>query len=136
MILIAIWSPVLEEKEPVRIDKPVSTIDVLPTLLNLFGCNYDSRLLPGKDILSGQPGLVFNTGYDWTSDYGTYIAARSEFTLADGVKEEDLPYNYVEKINAEVANKISYCSSLTYNDYYYHVFGEEYPGNGGKSISN
>ncbi len=133
---LIIWSPVLEEKEPVRIDKPVSTIDVLPTLLNLFGCNYDSRLLPGKDILSGQPGLVFNTGYDWTSDYGTYIAARSEFTLADGVKEEDLPYNYVEKTNAEVANKISYCSSLTYNDYYYHVFGEEYPGNGGKSISN
>ena len=35
-----------------------SNIDVLPTLLNLFGIEYDSRLLMGRDILSNNDGKV------------------------------------------------------------------------------
>ena len=39
-------------KEPIKIEKVCSSLDVLPTVLNLFGIEYDSRLLMGKDILS------------------------------------------------------------------------------------
>ena len=42
--------------EPIEVDTYCSTVDILPTLLNLFGLNYDSRLLAGRDILS-RPGL-------------------------------------------------------------------------------
>ena len=38
--------------DAIEIDKVGSQIDVLPTLLNLFGIEYDSRLIVGKDILS------------------------------------------------------------------------------------
>jgi len=37
------------------VDKVACQIDVLPTLLNLFGITYDSRLIIGKDILSDTP---------------------------------------------------------------------------------
>lgn len=40
------------------ISKVGSQIDVLPTLLNLFGIEYDSRLIIGKDILSDTEGLA------------------------------------------------------------------------------
>ena len=47
-----------EMDEPVKVDKVGSQIDVLPTLLNLFGIGYDSRLMMGQDILSDNPGVA------------------------------------------------------------------------------
>lgn len=44
--------------ETTIISKVGSQIDVLPTLLNLFGIEYDSRLIIGKDILSDTEGLA------------------------------------------------------------------------------
>ena len=35
----------------VHIDTPCSSIDITPTLLNLFGYDYDSRIMTGRDIL-------------------------------------------------------------------------------------
>ena len=124
---LIIWTPSLAEEEPVQIDDPICSMDVLPTLLNLFGLPYDSRLLPGRDALSETPPLIFNANHDWRTNLGTYIAATGTFTLADGINGNSLPDDYVEKISERVKNKIEYSRSLTYNDYYYHVFGEEYP---------
>ena len=45
------------EMETVSVDKVGSQIDVLPTIYNLFGVEYDSRLIVGKDILSTEPGV-------------------------------------------------------------------------------
>ena len=44
--------------EPVYVDKYVSSIDVLPTVYNLFGIQYDSRLLMGRDVFAEGDGLV------------------------------------------------------------------------------
>ena len=41
-----------EMEEPVMVDTPCSAIDIVPTLSNLFGLEYDSRLLSGRDILA------------------------------------------------------------------------------------
>ena len=51
-----IWNNQMEE--PIYIDKIGSQIDVLPTLLNLFGITYDSRLIIGQDILSNKEGIA------------------------------------------------------------------------------
>ena len=61
--------------ENVVVDKPCSDIDVLPTLLNLFGIDYDSRLLMGKDILSNSSPLVVFQNYSWITDKGTITTA-------------------------------------------------------------
>ena len=38
--------------ENIVVDEYCSTADILPTLLNLFGVDYDSRLLVGRDVFS------------------------------------------------------------------------------------
>ena len=53
---LIIWSSSMEA--PVKVSKPCSSIDILPTVSNLFGLEYDSRLITGKDILSDSEGLV------------------------------------------------------------------------------
>ena len=51
---LILWSADIDE--PVHVDKFCSSLDVMPTLANLFGLEYDSRLIMGRDILSDEPG--------------------------------------------------------------------------------
>ncbi|MBR0385536.1 MAG: LTA synthase family protein, partial [Erysipelotrichaceae bacterium] len=55
-----LWSSSMEK--PITIDKPCSSIDILPTLANLFGLDYDSRFIIGTDILSDNENIaIINT---------------------------------------------------------------------------
>ena len=71
-------------KEPIVVDKVGSQTDVLPTLLNLFGIEYDSRLIIGKDILSDSEGIAIFSDHSWVTDYGTYNYRTNTFTLKKG----------------------------------------------------
>ncbi len=62
---LIIYNPSVED---VEIDKICNTIDVLPTVLNLFGIEYDSRLIAGKDILSDSDGIAIFADYSWLTD--------------------------------------------------------------------
>lgn len=118
---LIIWSGALENDEPIVVDSPTGAIDIVPTLLNLFGCEWDSRLLPGRDVFSDKPALVFNLEYDWKSDLGTYYAGTGEFVPNEGAT---IPEGYVETTSADVANRVNYCRGVLTSDYYRHVFGD------------
>ena len=118
---LIIWTPTLEQQEPLVVDTPTSTVDILPTLLNLFGCEWDSRLLPGRDVFSEKPPLVFSLSYDWKSALGTYYAGSGEFVPNEGAQ---VPEGYVEATSADVANRINYCRGVLTTDYYRHLFGD------------
>jgi len=105
----------------VEIDKVASQIDVLPTLYNLFGIDYDSRLIIGKDILSTEDGLAIFNDRSWVSDYGTYFASKNKFVPKENV---DIPDGYVDKMNKIVANKINMSILIIENDYYKEVAGD------------
>lgn len=125
---LILWSGSLEDKDPIQVNTPVSSIDILPTLSNLFGVEWDSRLLPGRDVFSDASPLVFNMNYDWKTDKGTYLSGNGSFTLADGVTMSDEEKNtYVQNISAIVRNKMNYCRGVLENDYYSHVFGPKPP---------
>lgn len=63
---LIIYNPSVED---VTVNKICNTIDVLPTVLNLFGIEYDSRLIVGKDILSDSDGVaIFADGNYLGSD--------------------------------------------------------------------
>ena len=64
--------------EPVQVDKVCSSVDVIPTLLNLLGIEYDSRLYSGKDILSDSPGLVVFSNMGFMTDYCIYNSKTGE----------------------------------------------------------
>ena len=115
-----IWSGALEKMDPIVVDAPASSIDLLPTLSNLFGTEFDSRLFPGRDVLSNAEPLMFNLCYDWKTDKGTYIAASGTFTPVDDSVE--IPDDYVERMKTIVRNKVNFMSGFMKTDYYGHVF--------------
>ena len=120
---LILWSGCLEEMDPIVVDSPTSSLDILPTLSNLFGTEYDSRLFPGRDALSTTEALVFTLSYDWKTDYGTYYAASGKFEPAD--PDLVIPEGYIDAVSAIVRNKIRYCEGALNEDYFRYLFGEE-----------
>ena len=107
-----IWN---SEQETINVDKHGSQIDVLPTLLNLFGIEYDSRLILGNDILSDNDGLVIFSNRSWITEKGRYDANKEEFIPNKGIEVDE---TYIDKINKEVANKFSISKLIVETDYY------------------
>jgi len=101
------------------IDKVSTQLDFIPTLYNLFGIEYDSRLFMGKDILSTSEGLAYFTDRSWISDKGRYIASTNTFVLNDGEEVDD---TYVDNINKIVSSRINMSKLIMENDYYRKVF--------------
>lgn len=117
---LILWSGCLEDQEPIVVDEPTSSLDILPTLSNLFGTEYDSRLMPGRDVFSDAAPLVFNTNYDWKTDLGTYYAASD--TFVPKTPDTVVPEGYVEAMQATVRNKMRYCESVLDTDYFRYLF--------------
>lgn len=111
-----IWSGSM--KEPIKVEKIGSSLDILPTVLNLFGAEFDSRLLIGRDILSDAEPLVILSDRSFITDKGKYNAVTQEFTANKGVEIEE---GYVEKINGIIYKKYQMSRLILENDYYEHL---------------
>ena len=112
---LIIWNNKLEYKE---FNKYAMSLDILPTILNLFGIEYDSRLIIGKDILSNTEGLVIFSDRSWISEYGKYNAATKKYISFKENKDPD----YVKNINNTVYNKFVISKNILETDYYRKVF--------------
>ncbi len=108
-------------KEPITVDKVGSEIDVLPTLLNLFGIEYDSRLIMGKDILSNIPGLAIFSNRSWVSDYGTYNSG--DFIPKDNIELDNIE-EYIKEIDTIVNNRFSISNGIIKYSIYDYIFDE------------
>lgn len=114
---LLIWSGSMTES--IKIEKIGSSLDILPTVLNLFGIEYDSRLLMGRDILSDAEPLVIFSDRSFITDKGRYNAVLGKFMPNEGAEVEE---GYVEKINTIIHNKYQMSSLVLENDYYRKVF--------------
>ncbi len=112
---LVIWN---NKMESVTIDKVGSQIDIIPTLYNLFGIEYDSRLFAGKDILSTEAGLAIFSNRSWVSDYGSYDSSSGVFTPKEGKSVSD---DYVDTMNQIVLSKINVSGLLMTEDYYKYI---------------
>lgn len=115
-----LWSSSMEKE--ITVDKVGSQIDVLPTLLNLFGIEYDSRLIVGKDILSDYPGIAIFSNRSWVSDYGTYFAG-GRFIIKEGKVLENQE-EYIREMNNRVANGFSISKMIMDSKYYDYIIKE------------
>ena len=111
---LILWSGDMEGTS-VRVDKYCSSLDVMPTLSNLFGLNYDSRLIMGSDILSAAGPLVIFANYSFINQEGYYNSVLDKFTRWDGA-EPDL--EEVAGMVAEVQNRVAYSGTILDTDYY------------------
>ncbi len=103
-----LWNSKMDK---VKVDKVGSQIDVLPTLYNLFGVKYDSRLIIGKDILSDDEGLSIFNNLSWISDKGKYNSVT-------GIFDGDADLDYINNMNNIVANRVSMSKYLIKYNYY------------------
>ena len=114
---LLIWSGSM--KQPVKVEKLGSSLDILPTLLNLFGVKYDSRLLMGNDILSDAEGLIIFSNRSFITSKGRYNSITKNFIPVEGV---DIPENYVDDISKIIYNKYQMSKMILENDYYRHLW--------------
>lgn len=104
--------------EPTVIDKPCSSLDVLPTLSNLMGLEYDSRLFVGRDIFSDSDPLVILYSHNFITDKGRYNALTNEFIEAPGAEVDEV---YVKEIMDQVEAKFYYSAKVLEEDYYDYI---------------
>ena len=102
------------EQETIHIDKVGSQIDVMPTIYNLFGLPYDSRLFIGHDILSTEPGLAMFADNSWVSDKGKYFATKNKYVSNNKIKGK----KYSKKMNSDVKTRIAMSKYIMDTDYY------------------
>lgn len=101
--------------ERTKINKVVSGLDLLPTIYNLYGIEYDSRLLMGRDIFSESEGIAILSDRSWITNKGTYNTVTKEFK---SFNNEEVSKEYIDKINSIVYQKFSMSSLILDYDYY------------------
>lgn len=107
-----------ELKKPINIDKYAMNIDVLPTVLNMFGIEYDSRLLIGKDIMAkNNEGLVVFPDRSFVTNYGAYDSKTKKFKKYKKLEDN----KYIQQKIDEVNNKYKTSVNMQYSDYYKYV---------------
>ena len=111
---VIIWNNQVKHE---KITKVFSSQDILPTVYNLFGIKYDSRILTGKDVFAPGDGIAIFGNRSWVTDKGTYYASNSKFTLAEGVTLED-EQEYIKEIKNLVNDRINLGNNLIRKGYY------------------
>ena len=112
---LIIYSASMEE--PIKVDKVCSSLDILPTVLNLMGLPYDSRMLVGRDIMSDSPGLVIMHDGSFIADGFRYNASTGE-VISRGGKVSD---SELENLKSTVSNRFRMADAICELDYYKYV---------------
>lgn len=122
---LILWNAGMEE-EPVYVEKACGPMDLLPTLLNLFGFEYDSRMYAGRDIFSDTEGLVIFKDRSFVTDSLIYTKkgknaiwlkdAEGNDMVADEFKE-----TYLSNLQQEVKDRYQFSAYILQEDYYADV---------------
>ena len=110
---LIIWNSAMET---VKVDKPCSQQDVLPTLLNLFGFTYDSRIYSGMDILSDSYGLAMMANQSFVTDKIIYNTRYEKVYYLD--ENWEMPEGYLESYIQVVKNRFSIASNILNQDFF------------------
>ncbi|MBE5868831.1 MAG: LTA synthase family protein [Lachnospiraceae bacterium] len=112
---LILWN---SEMETVEIEKTCSAEDLLPTLLNLFGFEYDSRLYAGKDMLSDSPSLVIFSNRSFITDTMEYDRKTKTIT---SLTDEPVDEAYYEEISQQVKGIYEYSAGILNHNFYKYV---------------
>ncbi len=112
---LILWNGGMEE--PVYVDKVCCSVDILPTLLNLFGFDFDSRMYAGRDILSDEEGLVIFNNKSFVSDTVAYDRNQETITWKDELSEEEQEA-YMDAMEQTVKDRYRFSAYILRNDYY------------------
>ena len=112
--------------ENIVVDEYCSTADILPTLLNLFGVDYDSRLLAGTDVLSSGLHVAVLSNKSFLTKTFRYDAGTETVIPAD--ENTTVSDKLAEAYRLYVDSRFQLSGNILNSDYYAHVFAKESSG--------
>ena len=107
-------------EEPIEVDQYCANVDVLPTILNLWGFEYDSRLLAGTDVFSNGTHVAVLADKSYFTDKVWFNASTGQARYL--VDESELPANYVENMIKYVKTKFSLSADILNTAYYNFLY--------------
>ena len=111
------WTGALAE--PILVEDYCCTQDILPTLLNLFGFDYDSRLLTGRDVLSDCTHVALLKDGSFLTDALIYDGATGGITWREGAEQDK---DYAAALTAAVEDQFAAAAAVLDADYYGWAF--------------
>ena len=103
-----------------KVDAPCCNVDILPTILNLFGIKYDSRLYAGTDILSDSIHVAMLYNKSFVTDKCEYDSTTGETIWFEQV-DEKAGEEYVDKIYSYIKNKYAYSIGVEESDFFSYL---------------
>ena len=112
---LILWNSAMET---VEVEKTCYAADIIPTLLNLFGFEYDSRLYAGRDMLSDSPSLVIFANKSFITDTISY---NKKAKLTESRTGEPVDEAYYDAMKSMVKAIYDFSAGVINNDFYKHV---------------
>lgn len=113
---LIIYSPSMTA--PVEVDKYCCSIDILPTVSNLMGWDYDSRMMVGQDILSDAEQFIMFPGLSFITDKCIYNKKQDKSTSLTG---EEISDDYISQMSKKAYNWYTISDLLYSTDFYKYV---------------
>ena len=107
-------------EEPIVVEEYCSTADILPTILNLWGFAYDSRMLAGTDVFSDGLHVAVLKGKSFFTDKVWVNAEHGIIQYL--VDKSELPPGYVDEIMRLIETKYALSADILNTAYYNFVF--------------
>ena len=106
-------------EESVEVDTYCCNVDILPTILNLWGLEYDSRMLAGTDVFSDGTHVAVLRDMSFFTDKVWFNADTGEICFPTG---EAVPMRYVENMVKLIQTKFDISADILNKAYYNFVF--------------
>ncbi len=97
-----------------EIDNYMSTIDIMPTISNLFDLPFDYTKVFGVDALANNDNVVRFADMSFVSEYFSYDSLSEEYTIIDNHVTPD----YLAELNYKIINDYKYNLLVLQYDYF------------------
>jgi len=110
-------------EENIVVEEYCCNVDILPTILNLWGFEYDSRMLAGTDVFSDGTHAAVLVNKSFLTDKVWFDANKGEIRYL--VPESEIPEGYIENMNRLIETKYTISANILNKAYYNYAFGKE-----------
>ena len=107
-------------EETIVVDEYCCNVDILPTILNLWGFDYDSRLLAGTDVFSDGTHAAVLIDKSFLTDKVWFDTNSGETRYL--VDESEIPEGYIENMHRLINTRFTISSDILGSGYYNFVF--------------
>ena len=115
------WVGGLEEN--ITVEEYCCNVDILPTVLNLWGFEFDSRMLAGTDVFSDGDHVAVLSDRSFLTDKVWLNTATGEIRWQ--VDESQVSPDYISRMIALIETKYDISAKILQSGYYNFIYGLE-----------